>query len=92
VNGGRTAHPGRPPGVPRELVERMYRLHYALDVSYGQISALLNAEGVPLPGGGERWCRSSIERVMHTNYGKAIGQELGFVNELTAHLTAPASQ
>ena len=71
-------HGGRPPGVPRELVIRIYELHYGDGVSYGRISALLNAEGVPLPAGGKYWSRSCIERVMHTNYGRAIGRELGY--------------
>ena len=56
----------------------MYRLHCGHGVSYEQISMLLNVEGSPMPGGGSRWLRSSVERVMHTNYGRAIGKELGY--------------
>lgn len=56
----------------------MYRLHYGEGLSYERISALLNGEGVPLPGGGSRWLRSSVERVLNTNYGREIGRELGF--------------
>jgi hypothetical protein len=74
MSGGR----GRPPGVPRELVIRMYELHYGQGVSYEQISMLLNAEDVPLPAGGQHWLRTCVERVMNTNYGRAIGKELGF--------------
>ena len=70
--------PGRPPGCDRELVAWMYRLHCCEGVSYERISAILNAEAVPLPGGGARWLRSSVERVMNTNYGREIGRELGF--------------
>ena len=70
--------PGRPPGCHRDLVIRMYHLHYGQRVSYERVSEIFNAEGVPLPGGGSRWLRSSVERVMHTNYGKAIGRELGY--------------
>jgi hypothetical protein len=70
--------PGRPPGCDRELVAWMYRLHYGEGLSYERISALLNGEGVPLPGGGSRWLRSSVERVLNTNYGREIGRELGF--------------
>lgn len=71
--------PGRPPGAPRELVVRMFELHYDQGESYARISALLNAERVPLPAGGQRWLRSSVQRVMQTNYGEAIGRELGFL-------------
>jgi hypothetical protein len=50
-------------------------------MSYERIAALLNAEGVALPGRGQHWFRSSVERVMTANYGAAIGIELGFCNE-----------
>jgi hypothetical protein len=36
---------------------------------------------VALPGRGQHWFRSSVERVMTANYGAAIGIELGFCNE-----------
>jgi hypothetical protein len=70
--------PGRPPGCDRDLVIRMYQLHCGQGLSYERISALLNTEGIPLPGDGSRWLRSSVERVMNTNYGREIGRELGF--------------
>lgn len=70
--------PGRPGGCDRDLVVRMYQLHYDGGLSYERISVILNAEGVQLPGGGAHWLRSSIERVMNTTYGRAIGRELGF--------------
>jgi hypothetical protein len=70
--------PGRPGGCRRDLVIRMYRLHYDEGLSYERISDILNAEDVPLPGGGSYWLRSSVERVMNTNYGRVIGKELGF--------------
>jgi hypothetical protein len=70
--------PGRPGGCHRDLVIRMYRLHYDEDQSYERISDTLNAESVPLPGGGSHWHRSSVERVMNTHYGREIGEELGF--------------
>jgi hypothetical protein len=56
----------------------MYQLHYKEHLSYERIAVMFNAEGVPLPGGGTSWLRSSIERVMSTNYGQDIGRELGF--------------
>jgi len=70
--------PGRKPGCHRDLVIRMYQLHYEKGLSYARIAAMLNAEDVPLPGSGTRWLRSSVERVMNTKYGRAIGRELGF--------------
>jgi hypothetical protein len=77
VNGESSKGRGRPPGCPRELVIRLHQLHYGQGVSYERISALLNAEGVPLPAGGSRWIKSAVERVLHTNHGRAIGRELG---------------
>ena len=68
---------GRRPTCPRETIRRMYELHYAQHVSYQRIALVLNAEGVSLPMGGSRWCKSSVVRVMYSNYGKAIGRDLG---------------
>ncbi|HUN38607.1 MAG TPA: hypothetical protein VMU95_41990 [Trebonia sp.] len=68
---------GRRPACPHETIRRMYELHYAQHVSYQRIALVLNAEGVPLPLGGARWCKSSVVRVMYSNYGKAIGRDLG---------------
>ena len=42
---------GRPPCCPRELVVRIYRLHYEDGVSYEKIAELLNAKIVPMRGG-----------------------------------------
>lgn len=88
MRGARSGHSARPPGVPRELVVRLYDLRYGQGLSYERISVLLNNEGVPLPAGGERWHRSSIERVLHTNYGQAIGRELGLINQAAARLAS----
>jgi hypothetical protein len=68
---------GRRPACPHETIGRMYELHYVQHVSYQRIALVLNAEGVPLPMGGSRWCKSSVVRVMYSNYGKAIGRGLG---------------
>ena len=68
---------GRRPACPRETIRRMYELHYDCHVSYQRIALVLNAEGVPLPMGGSHWCKSAVVRVMYSNYGKAIGRDLG---------------
>ena len=72
---------GRPPRVPLEVVIRLYELFFEELMSYERIAALLNAEGVALPGRGKRWLRSSVERVMNANYGRAIGIERGYRNK-----------
>ena len=54
---------------------RVIQLHDE-GVSYERIAALLNAEGVPLPGGGTRWLKSSIDRLLHTLYARALLEEL----------------
>jgi hypothetical protein len=43
--------------------------------SYAKISAALNAAGVPTPGGGSRWMRSYVDRVLHTRYAMEIQAE-----------------
>ncbi len=68
---------GRRPACPHETIRRMYELHYLQQVSYQRIAVVLNAEGVPLPMGGSGWRKSSVVRVMYSNYGKAIGRDLG---------------
>lgn len=66
---------GRPSCCPRELVIRMIHLH-AEGLSYEEIAALLNAEGVPLPAGGTRWLKSSVDRLLHTLYARKLLEEL----------------
>jgi hypothetical protein len=54
--------------IPRELAQlavRLIHLHTE-GLSYEGIAALLNAEGVPTPGGGTRWLKSSVDRLLHT--------------------------
>jgi hypothetical protein len=70
---------GRKPACPPEVVRRMYDLHFAKRLSYHEIAVLLNAEGVPMPCGGQAWTKSSVVRVMTTTYGQAIGHDLGLL-------------
>jgi Recombinase len=66
---------GRPPCCPRELAVRVIHLQ-AEGLSYEGIAALLNAEGVPTPGGGTRWLKSSVDRLLHTRYAEQLLAEL----------------
>lgn len=58
---------GRPPCCPRELAIRILSLRRQ-GLSYMQICEVLNAEGVPTPMGRSRWSKSTIDRVLHTQY------------------------
>lgn len=69
---------GRRPACPCETIRRMYELHYLRQVSYQHIADVLNVDGIRQPLGGSHWCKSSVVRVMYSNYGKAIGREMGF--------------
>ena len=40
-----------------------------------RISVVLNDEGVPMPGGGSRWLKSSVDRLLHTKYAREILEE-----------------
>jgi hypothetical protein len=66
---------GRPPCCPRELVIRVIHLH-AEGLSYERIATLLTAEGVPMPGGGTRWMKSSVDRLLHTLYARELLEKL----------------
>jgi hypothetical protein len=66
---------GRPPRCSPELAERIISLHHS-GLSHARISKLLDAEGVPLPGGGTRWLRSSVDRILHTKYARDLQADL----------------
>jgi|HubBroStandDraft_1064217.scaffolds.fasta_scaffold1025413_2 hypothetical protein len=59
--------PGRPPCCPLEVALRVVDLRRQ-GLSYAEISAVLNAEGVPTPAGRPRWQRSYVDRLLHTRY------------------------
>lgn len=67
--------PGRPPSCPPELTERIIRMREA-GCSYEGIAGVLNAESVPLPCGGSRWLKSSIDRILHTRYATRLAVAL----------------
>ena len=68
----RRGRPGRPPCCPPELAVRIIDLHRK-GLSYGQICIVLNAKQIPKPmGGGSRWVKSNVARILHTRYAQEI--------------------
>jgi recombinase len=67
---------GRPPCCPRELAIRVIHLRHQ-GLSYAQISAVLNAEGIPTPAGRARWHKTHVDRLLHTQYARDVMAELG---------------
>lgn len=59
--------PGRPPSCSRELALRIITLR-GDGLSLAQISAVLNAEGVPTPMGRSAWSKSHVDRLLHTKF------------------------
>ncbi len=57
------ARPGRKPGVPPELVERIRRAH-AAGKSFAAIAADLNDKGTPTAHGGRQWWPSTVRSVL----------------------------
>jgi hypothetical protein len=66
---------GRPPACPPELALRMIQMRRA-GMTYEAISDVLNAEGVPMPCGGSRWLKSSIDRILHSRYATRLAASL----------------
>lgn len=67
---------GRPPHCPRELAVRIVGLR-GQGLTYREISAVLNAEGIPTPLGRPLWGKSYVDRVLHTEYVRKITEETG---------------
>jgi hypothetical protein len=55
--------PGRPPSLPRRIVERI-RLDYARGRGLAEIARALNDDGVPTAHGGRQWWPSTIRAVL----------------------------
>ena len=47
------------------------------DLTYEQISDVLNAEGIPTPLGRPVWFKSSVDRLLHTRYVEELIEEIG---------------
>ena len=69
--------PGRPRRCPDEVLIRVIRLREA-GMRQIDVCALMNAEGVPTPGGGARWYPSHISRLLATTDAQSImdGEDL----------------
>jgi hypothetical protein len=66
---------GRPPGLTREQVEQIIQQRRT-GFSLMQIAISLNARGVPMPGGGLRWGKSDVKRVLSTRYAQEIAADI----------------
>jgi hypothetical protein len=69
---------GRPPCCPRELAIWIVQLHHQ-GLSYMQISAVLNAQGIPTPMGRPRWRKSYVDRLLHTQYVRDLIGEVDVI-------------
>jgi len=54
---------GRPPSLPRGVVERI-RLEYARGRGLAEIARALDDDGVPTAHGGQRWWPSTVRAVL----------------------------
>lgn len=54
---------GRPPSLPRQVVERI-RLEYARGHGLAEIARALNDDGVPTAHGGRQWWPSTVRAVL----------------------------
>jgi hypothetical protein len=73
----RPRRPGRPPLCQRETVIRAIQLHNQ-GLSYQKIADVLNAEGRRTPESGSLWLKSSVNRLLYTQYA---GEMRGEVEE-----------
>jgi hypothetical protein len=60
---GERGSPGRPPSLPRRVVERI-RLEYARGHGLAEIARRLNGDGVPTAHGGRQWWPSTVRAVL----------------------------
>jgi hypothetical protein len=60
---GERGAPGRPPSLPRRVVERI-RLEYARGRGFAEIARQLNQDGVPTAHGGRQWWPSTVRAVL----------------------------
>lgn len=72
--------PGRPPVCPLAVVMHVVELRHQ-GMSYAEISAELNREGVPTPTGRLVWQKSYVDRLLHTQYAREIWEQLAFLRD-----------
>ena len=66
--------PGRPPACPLEVVIHVVELRNQ-GLSYADISAQLNREGISTPTGRPIWHKSYVDRLLHTRYVTEISEQ-----------------
>jgi len=67
--------PGRPPLCSRETTIRAIELQEQ-GLSYQKIADVLNAEGRRTPESGSLWLKSSVNRLLYTQYAREMRREL----------------
>lgn len=67
---------GRPPACPMAIVAHVIELRLQ-GLSYAEISAELNHEGIPTPAGRLLWQKSYVDRLLHTQYAREMWGQLG---------------
>lgn len=72
---GEPGRGGRPPTLPRRIVERI-RLEYARGRSLAEIARALNDDGVPTGHGGRQWWPSTVRAVL-VRSSSALSAEVG---------------
>ena len=60
---GERGAPGRPPSLPRRVVEGI-RLEYTRGRGFADIAPQLNEDGVPTAHGGRQWWPSTVRAVL----------------------------
>lgn len=70
-----SGRPGRPPLCPLETMIRAIELQDQ-GLSYQKIANVLNAEGRRTPESGSLWLKSSVNRLLYTQYARETRREL----------------
>jgi hypothetical protein len=61
--------PGRPPCCPLEVLAKVVMLRRQ-GLSLTAISASLNQEDVPTPGGAQLWTKNRVDDLLHTRHAR----------------------
>lgn len=65
----RTRRPGRPPCCPPDVLGQVVALRQQ-GLSLAAISARLNRECVPTPGGAQQWTKNRVDDLLHTRHAR----------------------
>lgn len=66
---------GRPPGVARGTIKRIYR-HRVKGETWAQIAHRLNQTKVPTSQGGPAWLPSTVRQVMNTAWAREVMEDM----------------